>query len=139
MQPRKCGRDFESPWRSPVVAVGFGLLVWSAAMLGQTQPRASAPSAGTGIIRGRVVTSSGAPAPIVDARVSIAGPATKEPVFSDDLGRFEFSTLAPGRYTLTAEKTGFARTRYGSRGELDVPEPIEVGVAAAVEGVQISM
>ena len=108
-------------------------------MLGQAQPRATAQSAGTGIIRGRVVMSTAGAAPIADARVSIAGPTTKDPVFSDDLGRFEFSGLAAGRYTLTAEKTGFVKTRYGSKSELDVPQPIDVAVAAAVEGLQISM
>jgi hypothetical protein len=121
------------------LTIQLPLVVLSSVML-QAQPPRSMPAAvGTGVIRGRVVTYAAEPAPIVDARVSIAGPTTRDPIFSDELGRFEISDLAPGRYVLTAEKTGFAKTRYGAKGELDVPQPVDVAVAAAIDGVQIAM
>jgi len=104
------------------------------------QPPRSTPSqSGNGIIRGRVTTAGSETAPIVDARISLAGPTAKEPVFSDERGRFEFSGLAPGRYTLTAEKGGFVRTRLGAKTELDVPLPIDVGAAATVDELLIAL
>ena len=47
------------------------------------------------------------------------------PRSSDGAGRFEFKGLAAGRYTVTAEKTGFVKTRYGSKNDLDPPVPVE--------------
>ena len=64
---------------------------------------------GTGIIRGRVVSAeSDSAAPIRDARVSVrSSSGSPDPVFTDGAGRFEINGVAAGRYTLTAEKTGF--------------------------------
>jgi hypothetical protein len=89
--------------------------------------------AGTGTIRGRVVSMAAEDsAPLRNARVSVSSPTgTIDPIFTDGSGHFEFTRLAAGRYTLTAEKTGFVRTRYGSKNDLDPPIPIAVGDATA--------
>jgi hypothetical protein len=71
--------------------------------------------------------------------VSVSSPATIDPVFTDGSGRFEFRGLVAGRYTLTAEKTGFVTTRYGSKHDLDPPVPIDVGNATTVDGIEIRM
>jgi hypothetical protein len=71
--------------------------------------------------------------------VSLSIPDTGDPVLSDDTGDFVFTGLAAGRYELTAEKTGFVRTRYGSRTDLDPAMPIDVGEAAVVDNIQIRM
>src|SRR5689334_23110332 len=36
---------------------------------------------------------------------------------TDDAGKFVFDNVAPGRYTLSADKTGFLTGRYGARAE----------------------
>jgi hypothetical protein len=108
-----------------------------------SQPAREAPAhkIGTGVVRGRVVADgSDSAAPVPDARISISsGSGTIEPVFSDAGGRFEITALPAGRYTLTAEKTGFARTRYGARNDLDATFPVDVAEGKAVEGVEIRM
>jgi hypothetical protein len=96
--------------------------------------------ASTGAIRGRVlVDGAQPPTPIVKARVAIAGGATaNEPIFTDSDGRFEFGGLATGHYVLSAEKTGFAPTRYGARGPFDPVEAVDL-TAGASENVEIRM
>ena len=115
---------------------------------GQTSARTSQPARdapahkiGTGVVRGRVVADGSDPAaPVPDARIFISsGSGTIEPVFSDAGGRFEITALPAGRYTLTAEKTGFAKTRYGARNDLDATIPVEVSEGNAVGGVEIRM
>jgi len=103
--------------------------------------RAPDQAAGTAIIRGRVVSGgSESASPIRDARVSVSAPAgTIDPVFTDGSGRFELKGLAAGRYTITAEKTGFVKTRYGSKNDLDPPISVDVGDATAVDGVEIRL
>jgi hypothetical protein len=84
--------------------------------------------------------ASGTATPIRNARVTVgSGPSTRDPFFTDVAGRFEFSGLAAGRYTLAAEKAGFARTRYGSRHDLDPPLPLDVADAAIIEGIEITL
>lgn len=92
-------------------------------------------------MRGRVLAvESDSASPIRDARVSISAPAGSiDPVFTDSSGRFEIKGLAAGHYTLTAEKSGFAKTRYGSKSDLDPPIPVDVGDAATVDGIDIRM
>jgi carboxypeptidase family protein len=83
---------------------------------------------------------SDAATPIRNARVSVSPPSDAiDPVFTDGSGRFEFTRLAAGRYTLVAEKTGFVRTLYGSKNDLDPPIPVDVGAGAAVDGIDIRM
>ncbi len=106
------------------------------------RPAAAAPLAApaTGVIRGRVVADGLSARPsIVKARVELAGGmAETEPVFTDSSGAFAFSGLAAGHYTLSAEKTGFARTRYGAKTEFDSALLIDLK-PSAVENVEIAM
>jgi hypothetical protein len=131
--------------RKAVFPVIVGALIcWGAAHAAAQAiqpPRDNAtPTTGTGTLRGRVVTIEARnPIPIRDARVSISAPGI-DPVFTDSSGRFEFTRLPAGRYTLTAEKTGFARTRYGSRNDLDPAIPVDVGAATpanTLDGIEI--
>ena len=113
----------------------------------QTRPPASQPArdtpvrnAGTGVIRGRVIVDGSVPpTPISGVRVSISGVPGIEPIFTDGAGRFELTALLAGRYVLTAEKTGFVKTRYGAKSELDQPVPVQVSDDASVSNVQIGM
>src|SRR5262245_41433630 len=70
--------------------------------------------ANSGTIVGRIVAAGGGEA-LRNARVTINGPSSVPRVFSDSDGRFSFSNLTFGRYTLVARKAGYAQTRFGSR------------------------
>src|SRR5436190_24372610 len=68
--------------------------------------QAPPPPSATGAIRGRILgESSGGvePRPLAKARVTLAGPTARDPIFSDAEGRFQFSGLFPGSYVVTAE------------------------------------
>ena len=107
-----------------------------------SQPTRDTPvrNAGTGVIRGRVIVDGSVPpTPISGVRVSFSGGPGIEPIFTDGAGRFELTALLAGRYILTAEKTGFAKTRYGATSELDQPIPVQVSDEASVSDVQIGM
>jgi protocatechuate 3,4-dioxygenase beta subunit len=72
---------------------------------------------GTATITGTVVTlSSGVP--IVDASVTLYEstlPDGRMSTITDAQGRFEFTKLAPGRYTVGAVKNGFVNVTFGER------------------------
>lgn len=139
-------------WRSvlTIVASAAGIVaLFGQTPTGQTSSPASTPitrdnptpRTGTGVIRGRVTTAeSDNGTPIRTARVSVSqGGGFAQPAFTDDLGRFELTALAAGRYIVTSEKTGFARTRYGAKNDVDLPLPVDVVDGGIVEGVEIRM
>lgn len=107
----------------------------------QTPRDAGARRAGTAIIAGRIfVEGSDPPAPVANVRVTAAsGANAAEPVFTDAAGRFEIPAVEPGHYTVTAEKTGFARLRYGAASVLEPALPIDVREGAAVRGVDMAI
>ena len=108
------------------------------AISAQAAREPAAQRAGTGILRGRVVADAPGATPLIKARVSIGGAGT-DPVFTDGSGHFEFRNLPAGRFTLTAEKTGYARTRYGATRELDPALPLDLPDAAVLEDIEIRM
>ena len=120
------------------------VLALCAAAAGAT-PSGQAPAretrgqpAGTAIIRGRVVADGPGVQPVIaNARVSIGPAGAAEPVFTDASGRFEFQWPSRRAYTLTAEKTGYAKTRYGSNIDLEPPFAIEIADAAIVDAIEI--
>src|SRR4051812_33754363 len=98
---------------------------------------AAPSSAQAAAIRGRVVADQAGDRPaIANARVPIGPAARADPAFTDGDGRFEFTGLAGGRYTLTSEKTGYAKTRYGASNDLEPPLAIPITEAAPVDGIE---
>jgi hypothetical protein len=94
----------------------------------ETEPRAN------GVIRGRVVADDrGANAPVAKALIVVSSDRVSESMFTDSSGLFDFSDLPAGRYTLSADKSGFAPMRYGAPGPLDDPIYIELGDVAREE------
>jgi hypothetical protein len=95
------------------------LVVMAAAGL-QARPPRDVPTvrpAGAAMLAGVVSTTGESPQPIRRALVTLSGgglPATVQTV-TDDSGRFVFTELPAGRYTLTADKPAWVRTYVGSK------------------------
>jgi Carboxypeptidase regulatory-like domain/TonB dependent receptor/TonB-dependent Receptor Plug Domain len=71
----------------------------------------SAQTASTGAVTGITLDPSGSTLPAVLVQLATKGSPEKKSFFSDDEGRFEFLSLAPGSYELQASKVGFKPLR----------------------------
>jgi hypothetical protein len=107
----------------------------------QVRPLVATPpsAAGTGIVRGRVTTTSGEP--IVGADVAVRrdaalGGATAS---TDVFGRYAAIGLAPGSYTVTVTKNGYVRARYGGASEDLPPLPLPLDDGEVLDGIDLVM
>jgi len=83
----------------------------------QTRDVQRAPTVtGTASVTGTATTDEQVPQPVKRARVELSAEG-RAPVteFTDDRGRFTFSRVPAGRYTLVVSKPGFVRMTYGAR------------------------
>src|SRR5262249_17300168 len=84
-----------------------------ATLLAQAPARdraAATPLSGSNVVRGRVVAAATGD-PLRHARVTLSsGTGTIPTMPSDEEGRFSFTSLPPGQYSLSAAKAGFAKT-----------------------------
>ncbi len=73
--------------------------------------------ANTGIISGVVVTDGAQPTPVRRAIVTLGGneDARGRSVLTDEAGRFTFSDLPAGRFTVSAAKASYITNAYGAR------------------------
>lgn len=124
---------------SVAVVTVFLLLGLDAGAQRGAPPPVQAP-AGTGAIGG-VVTSTGRPAqPIRRAIVSLDdGNGLAVSVVSGDDGGFRFENLAPGRYSLNAEKAAYLKTAYGARRPGGRGTPVALAVDQQVGGLTLPM
>ena len=78
-------------------------------------PEAAAPT-GTGVISG-MVTMAGTSQPARKVRLTLSGGELRgsRTTTTDDQGRFSFTALPPGRFTLGANKPGHVSVSYGQR------------------------
>lgn len=76
-----------------------------------------AAKAGTAGISGVIVTDEQTPQPIKGAQVMVVSPegGFTKTVYTNNAGKFAFTGLAAGRYTLTANKPAYLRVSYGAR------------------------
>lgn len=94
---------------------------------------------GTGQITGRVVTpDTGAPVRRAQVRITGTDIMTKVATTDND-GVFSFKDLPPGRFTVTATKSGFVTVGYGQRRPYEAGRPIELRDAQVVERADIVM
>ncbi|HTR04254.1 MAG TPA: TonB-dependent receptor, partial [Thermoanaerobaculia bacterium] len=91
------------------IALGFGLLLVSRLVLGQT----------TGTLEGRVTDQSGGALPGVT--VELSGPRLQGPrtAVTTSTGEYRFLSLIPGDYEVTASLEGFARAQRKATVSLD--------------------
>ena len=105
----------------------LALVVLCAAMAGQkaegrrqtpqgVRDSTAAPT-GTGVIAGTVFTDEATPRPVRRASVLLASGELRFPqtVVTDDGGRFVFTNLAAGNYTLVATKPSYVSATYGAK------------------------
>ena len=85
---------------------------------------------------GVVVTEETEARPVRRARVSLSGGETGSgrTTITDDEGRFAFSDLAPGRYTVAAAKNGWIAMEYGAKRPMrgGTPVPLKAGERASI-------
>jgi hypothetical protein len=112
------------------------LLVWALGvpLAAQTTPGPPGSTSATekgGVIRGRI-TAADTGRPLRRAQVILTG-LERRTVSTGLDGRYEFTDLAAGRYTITASRSGYLRLEYGQRRPLEQARPIEVGARQTVE------
>ena len=79
----------------------------------EQQPARATPAA---TIAGRLVTDESSPRPVRRAVLRLTGgDGAPRLTSTDDEGRFAFARLPAGRYSLSATKTGYVDTFYGSK------------------------
>src|SRR5262245_17373021 len=93
----------------------------------------------TAIVRGRVAAVDGRPLRL--ARVGLVDTTTHRSmgVATDDDGRYEFTELAGGTYTVTARKAGFATMEYGQKRPSDPGRRIRVVNGQTVEKIDFTL
>jgi protocatechuate 3,4-dioxygenase beta subunit len=94
---------------------------------------------GTGRIRGRVLAADTG-APVRRAQVRLMGPEIgAKTALSDAQGRYEFSELPAGRFTLSATKSGFVTIQYGQTRPFESGKPIELADAQLLDKADVVM
>src|SRR5688572_3324754 len=97
---------------------------------------------GTGVVSGVVVTADERQQPVRRVSVMLAAGQMAIPrtAVTDDEGRFAFTAVAPGNYTLVAQKPAFVPAIYGARSPTDSQGvPIAVADGQRVDGLRLSI
>ena len=98
-------------------------------------PRDTRPAAGRTVIRGHVVAADGGQ-PLRRATVRVSGPALKgvRTTLTDASGRYEFSDLPAGQYSINASKPSFVNAAYGQIGK-----PLVLANNQTADGIDIRL
>jgi uncharacterized protein (DUF2141 family) len=95
---------------------------------------------GTAMILGQVVTGD-AGTPVRRARVNLIGQELRgqKATMTDDEGRFVFTLLPAGRYTVNASKAGYVNIAYGAKGPGRAGTPIQLADGQKLETKAMSL
>src|SRR5712691_1290318 len=97
-------------------------------------------TAGTAVIRGRVVSSdNGMPVRRAQVRAQSGELRANRLVSTDAQGRFEFKDLPAGRWNLTASKAGYMTLRYGQKRSFEAGTPIEIADGQVMERADFAL
>lgn len=145
---------FRLPRLNTLAAIAFTLvLAWPTAPAAQAgggggrgaaaaQGRDATQTAtvGTGLIVGQVITGD-AGTPVRRARVNLSGTELRgqRSTVTDDEGRFVFTQIPAGRYTMTASKAGFVSIAYGAKTAGRAGTPIQLADGQKLDSKPISM
>ncbi|MEO7270450.1 MAG: carboxypeptidase-like regulatory domain-containing protein [Vicinamibacterales bacterium] len=91
---------------------------------------------GSGRIRGRVLSETGAPVRRAQVRLGGADVGARSATTDAD-GRFEFLDLPDGRFTLSATKAGYVNASYGQTRPLEPGKPIELAAKQTLDKADI--
>jgi hypothetical protein len=108
----------------------------------QAPPRDAQPQTqtGTAIIKGRI-TAADTGRPLRRARVTASAPelGRARDVSTDVDGRYEIKDLPAGRYSLTVNRSGYLRLRYGQRRPLEQGKQLDVANGQTVDSIDFAM
>src|SRR5688572_5403958 len=95
---------------------------------------------GTAMILGQVVTGDSG-TPVRRARVNLIGQELRgqKATMTDDEGRFVFTLLPAGRYTVNASKAGYVNIAYGAKGPGRAGTPIQLADGQKLEVKAMSL
>ena len=94
---------------------------------------------GTGVIKGRLVSGdSGTPVRRAQVRISGAEILPKAAT-TDNEGRYEFTGLPAGRYTISATKSGYVTVNFGQTRPFESGKPIELSDTQQIDRADITM
>ena len=105
----------------PVLSITFAAMLLASPLAAQVGPVRDAlppseqrPAVGTAVVAGTVMLA-GSTQPARRVRVGLSGAEGRgeRSAITDDQGRFSFTALPAGRYTLTASKPGYVSVTYG--------------------------
>jgi hypothetical protein len=101
----------------------------------------AAPRPGTASLSGIVLTDEPSPTPIRNAIVTINDAEKRhgDTAISDDQGRFAFTGIPAGRFTLVAQKTGHIRSTYGASQSGRAGTPIAIGDGQRVADIRLTL
>jgi protocatechuate 3,4-dioxygenase beta subunit len=105
----------------------------------QILPPGRQPKTGTGRLRGRVLAGDTGSA-VRRAQVRISGPDIgSKTALTDAQGRYEFSDLPAGRFTLNASKSGFVSMQYGQSRPFESGKPIDLAEAQIMDKTDFAL
>jgi len=108
----------------------LAFIALSTSLVAQTPARdtPATPAGGTAHISGVVLTDDSTAGPVRMAMVELRSAALTQAMIltTDEEGRFDFSNLPAGRFSLTVEKAGYVETEYGAASSRSSGIPIVV-------------
>ena len=126
------------------VFIAAACLLSATARAGQGAPPRDAtdqPTVGTGAISGVVMADDSGGKPLRKAAVMLSASEIRgsRTTTTDDAGRFTFTSLPRGRYSLSATKVGYIRSQYGARIGQTSSQPVLLGDGQQLGGLTIKL